>query len=137
MIVLGIETSCDETAAAVVTEAREIRANRVLSQLAEHAPYGGVVPEIAARSHLDHIDRLVQEAMAEAGIALADLDGIAVTGGPGLIGGVMVGVVTAKTLAQVLAKPLVDVNHLEAHALTCRLTADDPTASPSRTCCCW
>ncbi|MFM2128778.1 MAG: hypothetical protein RL477_324 [Pseudomonadota bacterium] len=124
MIVLGIETSCDETAAAVVTDAREIRANKVLSQLAEHAPYGGVVPEIAARSHLDHVDRLVREALAEARIALGDIDGIAVTGGPGLIGGVIVGTVTAKTLAQVTGKPLVNVNHLEAHALTCRLTDD-------------
>jgi len=117
-----VETSCDETAAAVVTDAREIRANRVLSQLAEHAPYGGVVPEIAARSHLDHIDRLVREALDEAQTPLAALDGIAVTGGPGLIGGVIVGVVTAKTLAQVTGKPLINVNHLEAHALTCRLT---------------
>jgi N6-L-threonylcarbamoyladenine synthase len=124
MIVLGIETSCDETAAAVVTDAREIRANKVLSQLAEHAPYGGVVPEIAARSHLDHIDTLVRDAMTEAGIGFDALDGIAVTGGPGLIGGVIVGVMTAKTLAQVTGKPLSNVNHLEAHALTCRLTHD-------------
>jgi N6-L-threonylcarbamoyladenine synthase len=122
VIVLGVETSCDETAAAVVSDAREILANPVLSQLAEHAPYGGVVPEIAARSHLDHIDRLVGEALAEARIGLDALDGIAVTGGPGLIGGVIVGVMTAKTLAQVTGKPLVNVNHLEAHALTCRLT---------------
>jgi N6-L-threonylcarbamoyladenine synthase len=126
MIVLGIETSCDETAAAIVTDAREIRANKVLSQLAEHAPYGGVVPEIAARSHLDHVDRLVREALIEAGAKLADMDAIAVTGGPGLIGGVIVGAVTAKTLAQVLGKPLINVNHLEAHALTCRLTDDVP-----------
>ncbi len=122
MIVLGIETSCDETAAAVVTDGREILANKVLSQLDEHAPYGGVVPEIAARSHLDHIDRLVREAMDEAGLDLRALDGIAVTGGPGLIGGVMVGAITAKTLAQVLDKPLINVNHLEAHALSVRLT---------------
>ncbi len=126
MIVLGIETSCDETAAAVVTSAREIRANRVLSQLAEHAPYGGVVPEIAARSHLDHIDRLVAEAAEEAGVELSALDGIAVTGGPGLIGGVIVGAITAKTLAQVLDKPLISVNHLEAHALSARLVAEVP-----------
>ncbi len=126
MIVLGIETSCDETAAAVVTDRRRILANRVLSQFDEHAPYGGVVPEIAARSHLDHIDRLVAEAVHEAGIALAELDGIAVTGGPGLIGGVIVGTITAKTLAQVLAKPLINVNHLEAHALSARLVADLP-----------
>ncbi|MCZ6608851.1 MAG: tRNA (adenosine(37)-N6)-threonylcarbamoyltransferase complex transferase subunit TsaD [Alphaproteobacteria bacterium] len=126
MIVLGIETSCDETAAAVVTSAREIRANRVASQLAEHAPYGGVVPEIAARSHLEHIDRLVAEAAEEAGVALSALDGIAVTGGPGLIGGVIVGAITAKSLAQVLDKPLINVNHLEAHALSARLVAEVP-----------
>ncbi len=126
MIVLGIETSCDETAAAVVTDRREILSNRVLSQLDEHAPYGGVVPEIAARSHLDHIDRLVGEAVMEADVTLAELDGIAVTGGPGLIGGVIVGAITAKTLAQVLDKPLVNVNHLEAHALSARLVADLP-----------
>ena len=126
MIVLGIETSCDETAAAVVTSAREIRANRVASQLADHAPYGGVVPEIAARSHLEHIDRLVAEAAEEAGVALSALDGIAVTGGPGLIGGVIVGAITAKSLAQVLDKPLINVNHLEAHALSARLVAEVP-----------
>ena len=97
-IVLGIETSCDETAAAVVREDRQILANRVLSQVEEHAPYGGIVPEIAARSHLEHIDRLIAEALAEADVALADLDGIAVTGGPGLIGGVIVGVMTAKAI---------------------------------------
>jgi N6-L-threonylcarbamoyladenine synthase len=126
MIVLGIETSCDETAAAVVTSARESRANRVLSQLAQDAPFGGVVPEIAARSHLDHIDRLVAEAAEEAGVALSALDGIAVTGGPGLIGGVIVGAMTAKSLAQVLDKPLINVNHLEAHALSARLVAEVP-----------
>ncbi|MGY9004714.1 MAG: tRNA (adenosine(37)-N6)-threonylcarbamoyltransferase complex transferase subunit TsaD, partial [Alphaproteobacteria bacterium] len=114
MIILGIESSCDETAAAVVNDAREILSNRVLSQLEEHAPYGGVVPEIAARAHLDHIDRLVGEAVEESALKLADIDGIAATGGPGLIGGVIVGVMTAKTLAQVLDKPLINVNHLEA-----------------------
>ncbi len=122
MIVLGIETSCDETAAAVVTGTREIAANIVLSQLAEHKPYGGIVPEIAARSHLDHIDGLVRDAMEQAGRRFSELDGIAVTGGPGLIGGVIVGVMTAKAIAAVHGKPLVNVNHLEAHALTCRLT---------------
>ncbi len=126
MIVLGIETSCDETAAAVVTDRREILSNRILSQIDEHAPYGGVVPEIAARSHLDHIDRLVKEAVTEAEVTLSELDGIAVTGGPGLIGGVIVGAITAKTLAQVLDKPLVNINHLEAHALSARLVADLP-----------
>lgn len=122
MIVLGIETTCDETAAAIVDDEKRIRANRVLTQLAEHAPYGGVVPEIAARSHLEHLDRLIREALEESETALSALDGIAVSGGPGLIGGVIVGAVTAKTLAQVLECPLINVNHLEAHALSCRLS---------------
>jgi len=126
MRVLGIESSCDETAAAVVRGDRAILANRVLSQIAEHRPYGGIVPEIAARSHLDHIDRLIGEALKEAGVTMAALDGIAVTGGPGLIGGVIVGVMTAKAIALVQDKPLLAVNHLEAHALTARLTDDLP-----------
>lgn len=125
-IVLGIETSCDETAAAVVREDRVILSSRVLSQIDEHQPYGGIVPEIAARSHLEHIDRLVAEALAEAGMTMAELDGVAVTGGPGLIGGVIVGVMTAKAIALVHGKPLLAVNHLEAHALTARLTDDLP-----------
>jgi N6-L-threonylcarbamoyladenine synthase len=125
-IVLGIETSCDETAAAVVREDRHILSSRVLSQIDEHQPYGGIVPEIAARSHLEHIDRLIGEALAEAQVDLAQLDGIAATGGPGLIGGVIVGVMTAKAIALVHNKPLLAVNHLEAHALTARLTDDLP-----------
>jgi N6-L-threonylcarbamoyladenine synthase len=124
MLVLGIETSCDETAAAVVTDAREIRSSVVLSQLDDHRPYGGVVPEIAARSHLDHLDVLVRRALDEAGVRLAALDGIAATGGPGLIGGVIVGVTMGKALALAHQKPFVAVNHLEGHALTCRLTDD-------------
>jgi len=122
VIVLGLESSCDETAAAVVRDDRTILADVVLSQLAEHRPYGGVVPEIAARAHLDHLDRLVAEALARAGTRLADMDAIAATGGPGLIGGVMVGVMTAKAIAAVTGKPFVAVNHLEGHALTARLT---------------
>ena len=125
-IVLGIETSCDETAAAVVREDRQILSSRVLSQIDEHQPYGGIVPEIAARSHLEHIDRLVGEALGEARVDMAQLDGIAATGGPGLIGGVIVGVMTAKAIALVHNKPLLAVNHLEAHALTARLTDDLP-----------
>ncbi|MEQ8357556.1 MAG: tRNA (adenosine(37)-N6)-threonylcarbamoyltransferase complex transferase subunit TsaD [Kiloniellaceae bacterium] len=124
MTVLGIETSCDETAAAVVTAAGEIRANLVLSQIDEHSPFGGVVPEIAARSHMDHIDRLVGDAMSEAGLAFRDLDGIAATAGPGLIGGVFVGVMTAKAIALAWDKPFLAVNHLEGHALTARLSDD-------------
>jgi N6-L-threonylcarbamoyladenine synthase len=124
MIVLGIETSCDETAAAVVTDAREIRASLVLSQLDQHRPYGGVVPEIAARAHLDHLDGLVRQALDQAGVAFRALDAIAATGGPGLIGGVIVGVTLAKALALAHDRPFVAVNHLEGHALTCRLTDD-------------
>ena len=128
MIVLGIETSCDETAAAVVDDGRDgvarILSNVVFSQLDEHRPYGGVVPEIAARAHVEAVDGVVAEAMANAGIGFVDLDGIAVTGGPGLIGGVMVGVMTGKAIAFAHDLPFVAVNHLEAHALTVRLTGD-------------
>jgi N6-L-threonylcarbamoyladenine synthase len=124
VIVLGIESSCDETAAAVVRDDRAILANIVLSQLEEHRPFGGVVPEIAARAHLDHLDRLVAEALQRSGVSLSDMDAIAATAGPGLIGGVMVGVMTAKAIAAVTGKPFVAVNHLEGHALTARLTDD-------------
>jgi N6-L-threonylcarbamoyladenine synthase len=126
MIVLGIETSCDETAAAVVDDGRAIRANLVLSQLGEHAPHGGVVPEIAARAHLEHLDELIARAMREANAGFADLAGVAATGGPGLIGGVIVGVMTAKAIASARKIPFLAVNHLEAHALTARLVADLP-----------
>ena len=126
MRVLGIETTCDETAAAVVrlgADGRgDILSNEVLSQIAEHAAYGGVVPEIAARAHVEVIDRLVERAMQNAGLSFDDLDGIAAAAGPGLIGGVIVGLTTAKALALVTGKPLIAVNHLEAHALTARLT---------------
>lgn len=125
MKVLGIETSCDETAAAVVTDAREILSNEVLSQLDEHRPYGGVVPEVAARAHLDAIDTIVTGAMEKAGTRFEELDAIAATGGPGLIGGVLVGVMTAKAIASVHNIPFIAVNHLEGHALTVRLTGDD------------
>jgi N6-L-threonylcarbamoyladenine synthase len=126
MRVLGIETTCDETAASVVelgVDGRgEILSNEVLSQIAEHAAYGGVVPEIAARAHVEVIDRLVARALRHAGVALDDIDGIAAAAGPGLIGGVLIGLTTAKALALVTRKPLLAVNHLEAHALTARLT---------------
>ncbi len=124
MNILGIETSCDETAAAVVTGARRILADLVLSQLDQHRPYGGVVPEIAARSHLDHIDGLVARALAEAGLDFSELDGIAATAGPGLIGGVFVGVMTGKAIAAARGLPFLAINHLEGHALTARLTHD-------------
>src|SRR5258706_10282359 len=117
MIVLGIETSCDETAAAIVDDGRAIRANIVLSQLAEHEPYGGVVPEIAARAHLDHVERVTDAALRTAGLALADVDAIAATAGPGLIGGVIVGATFGKSLAMAAGKPFLAINHLEGHAL--------------------
>ena len=123
-IVLGIETSCDETAAAAVAGDRTVLAERLLSQLGEHAPYGGVVPEIAARAHLQHLDRLIAETMAAAKLEFRDLSAIAATGGPGLIGGVMVGVMTAKAIAAVHKLPFLAVNHLEGHALSPRLTDD-------------
>ncbi|MFZ1414341.1 MAG: tRNA (adenosine(37)-N6)-threonylcarbamoyltransferase complex transferase subunit TsaD [Defluviicoccus sp.] len=126
MRVLGIETSCDETAAAVVAGDRQIHADCVHSQQAQHQAFGGVVPEVAARAHLQHLDGLISQAMTEAGIAFADLDGIAAAAGPGLIGGVIVGVMTAKAIALAAGKPFLAVNHLEAHALTARLTDDLP-----------
>ncbi len=125
--VLGIETSCDETAAAVVRRAGpaapgEILSNTVYSQIADHAAYGGVVPEIAARAHVEGLDAIIARALAEANATLDDIDAVAVTAGPGLIGGLMVGVMTAKAICAARNKPLVAVNHLEGHALTPRLT---------------
>ena len=122
MIVLGIETSCDETAAAVVNDEREILAESLLSQLDVHKPYGGVVPEIAARAHLENADDQVKRAMEAAQLSFDQLDGVAATAGPGLIGGVMVGVMTAKAIAAVHGLPFIAVNHLEGHALTVRIT---------------
>ena len=124
MNVLGIETSCDETAVAVVSggASPRVRANLVQSQLAEHAVYGGIVPEIAARAHLDHLDRLIRAALDEAAIGLDAIDGVAAAAGPGLIGGLIVGTMAAKGIAWAGNKPYVAVNHLEAHALTARLT---------------
>jgi N6-L-threonylcarbamoyladenine synthase len=130
MIVLGIETTCDETAAAVIERAADGRArilsNIVLSQVAEHAAFGGVVPEIAARAHVEALDLIIAKAMGEAGKSYDQLDGIAAAAGPGLIGGVIVGLTTAKAIALVTKKPLVAINHLEAHALTARLTDNTP-----------
>src|SRR5215207_9219880 len=125
MRVLGLETTCDETAAAVVglsDDGRgDILSNEILSQIAEHAAYGGVVPEIA-RAHVEALDHLIERALAKANVQLNELDGIAAAAGPGLIGGVIVGLTTAKALALVARKPLMAVNHLEGHALTARLT---------------
>ncbi|MBA2921110.1 tRNA (adenosine(37)-N6)-threonylcarbamoyltransferase complex transferase subunit TsaD [Sphingomonas sp. MAH-20] len=124
-LILGLESSCDETAAALVTDGREILAHRLAGQEAEHTPYGGVVPEIAARAHVEALTPLVEAALADAGKTLADVDAIAATAGPGLIGGVMVGLVTAKALALAADKPLIAVNHLEGHALSPRLASPD------------
>lgn len=124
-IVMGIETSCDETAVAIVAEDKKLLANLILSQQ-EHIEFGGVVPEVAARAHLNHIDTLVGQALHDAKLTFDDLDAIAVTAGPGLIGGVLVGVMTAKAIAAVRDIPLVAVNHLEGHALTVRLTEEAP-----------
>jgi len=120
-LVLGIESSCDETAAALVTDSREIVAQHIASQDEAHRPYGGVVPEIAAREHAERLTPLIEATLADAGIGLADVDAIAATAGPGLIGGVMVGLVTAKALALASGKPLIAINHLEGHALSPRL----------------
>ncbi|MXO90825.1 tRNA (adenosine(37)-N6)-threonylcarbamoyltransferase complex transferase subunit TsaD [Pontixanthobacter aquaemixtae] len=120
-IVLGIESSCDETAAALVSTDRQIIAQRIASQTEEHAPYGGVVPEIAARAHAEKLAPMISDVMAEAGLELSDLDAIAATAGPGLIGGVMVGLVSAKALAMASDVPLIAINHLEGHALSPRL----------------
>jgi N6-L-threonylcarbamoyladenine synthase len=125
MRVLGIETTCDETAAAVVRlgpGGAEILANEVLSQIAQHAAYGGVVPEIAARAHVETLDRITRRALDAAGLRFAELDGVAAAAGPGLIGGVLVGLTTGKAIALALGKPFVAINHLEAHALTARMT---------------
>ena len=124
-LILGIESSCDETAAALVTSEREILSHKLAGQEAEHRPYGGVVPEIAARAHVEALEPLIEAALADAGKTLGDVDAIAATAGPGLIGGVMVGLVTAKALAHATGKPLIAVNHLEGHALSPRLAEPD------------
>ncbi len=128
MKILGIETSCDETAVALVDEEAGILSSLVLSQLKEHKAFGGVVPEIAARAHMDHLHTLIEAAMDDAGIGFDDLDGVAATCGPGLIGGVMVGMMAGKAIAMTKNLPFIAVNHLEGHALTPRLT--DKTEFP-------
>ena len=125
MRVLGIETTCDETAAAVVRlrpdGKGEILSDEIMSQIAAHAAFGGVVPEIAARAHVEIVDTLVARALSKAGLSAKDLDGVAAAAGPGLIGGVIVGLMAGKGVALATGKPFVAVNHLEAHALTARL----------------
>ena len=115
MLVLGVETSCDETSAAVVSDGRSIRSNVIASQIDLHAAYGGVVPELASRKHVELVLPVIDEALREAGVSLADLDGIAVTHGPGLVGALLVGVSAAKALAFAASKPLVGVHHIEGH----------------------
>ena len=117
MICLGIESSCDETAVAIINENGEILAHQLITQFKEHSPYGGVVPEIASRSHLNYIDKLIKKALDEAGIKITDIDIFSAGSGPGLIGGLIVGVSVAKAMAFALNKPFVAVNHHEAHAL--------------------
>ena len=124
-LILGLESSCDESAAALVTSERAILAHRIAGQDAAHAPYGGVVPEIAARAHAEALPPMVEAVLAEAGVELADVDAVAATAGPGLIGGVMVGLVLGKALAFSAGKPLLAINHLEAHALSPRLVEPD------------
>ncbi len=123
MIVLGIESSCDETAAAIVNDKKEILGECVLSQ-EEHKTFGGVVPEIAARAHLEHIDEIIEKTLKNAGVKLSDIDAVAASSGPGLIGGVVIGVMAGKAISLALNKPFIAVNHLEGHALTARLTSD-------------
>ena len=125
LTVLGIETSCDETAAAIVTSGKDILAQSLISQK-DHEAYGGVVPEVAARAHLTHLQDQIARVMQDTQLKFSDLDAIAVTAGPGLIGGVLVGALMAKSIALVHDVPLIAVNHLEGHALTARLTDDAP-----------
>lgn len=122
--ILGIESSCDETAAAIVSTNREILSNEIISQIDAHRVYGGVVPEIASRAHMENIERVITAALDKSSKTLEEIDAIAVTSGPGLIGGVIIGVMTAKSIASVHSKPIYAINHLRAHALTARLTED-------------
>ncbi|GAA4750080.1 tRNA (adenosine(37)-N6)-threonylcarbamoyltransferase complex transferase subunit TsaD [Sphingomonas daechungensis] len=124
-LILGLESSCDDTAAALVTSDRQILAQAVVGQNEAHRPFGGVVPEIAARAHVEILPDLVRAVLADAGKSVADLDAIAATAGPGLIGGVMVALLAGKGLALGTGKPLVAVNHLEGHALSPRLVDPD------------
>jgi N6-L-threonylcarbamoyladenine synthase len=124
-LILGIESSCDETAAALVTSERRILAHKLAGQETEHRPYGGVVPEIAARAHVEILPSLIEDVLARQARPLDEVDAIAATAGPGLIGGVMVGLVTAKGLALAANKPLIALNHLEGHALSPMLSNPD------------
>ena len=125
MIVLGLESSCDDSAVALVTGDRRILAQAVVGQNSAHQPYGGVVPEIAARAHVEILPGLIEKVLAEAGMSIGDVDAVAATAGPGLIGGVMVALLAGKGLALAAGKPLIAVNHLEGHALSPRLADPD------------
>ena len=127
MLVLGIETSCDETAAAVVEDGRRVRSDVVASQVMVHAEYGGVVPEVASRQHLATVVPVLRRAVSDAGVSFADLDGLAVTNGPGLVGALLVGVEVAKALGYAIGKPVVGVNHLAGHLAATAI--DDPKRS--------
>ncbi len=129
MIILGIETSCDETAAAVVRDGRDVLSNVIYTQIAHHRPYGGVVPEIASRKHVEHLPKVIGEAMTQAAVPWEALDAVAVTSGPGLASSLLVGIAAAKGLALRLRKPLVAINHLEAHIYSAFLGPDRPTPS--------
>lgn len=120
--ILAIETSCDETSVAIVTDKKEILAHEIFSQIDDHEAYGGVVPEIAARAHMQKLDIIIRDAIKKSGLKFSEIDAIAATAGPGLIGGLLVGVMAAKGMALALNKPFIAVNHLEGHALTARLT---------------
>jgi N6-L-threonylcarbamoyladenine synthase len=124
-LILGLESSCDDSAAAIVGSDRRILAHAVVGQNAAHQPYGGVVPEIAARAHVEILPGLIRRVIDEAGVSVADIDAIAATAGPGLIGGVMVALLAGKGLALATGKPLIAVNHLEGHALSPRLVDPD------------
>ena len=133
MLVLGVESSCDETAAAVIQDGRTIRSNIISSQVEVHRPYGGVVPEPASRHHIRNITVVISDALAQAGVSLADLDGVAVTRGPGLVGALLVGIQAAKAMAFAARLPLIGINHLEGHLTAPRLVeADDAAALPDR-----
>lgn len=124
--ILGIETSCDETAAAVVTDGRHVRSNVVATQDDLHAPFDGVVPEVASRAHLERLDGIIQRALDDAGVLLTDIDAVAVSHRPGLVGCLLIGVTAAKTLAWAHGKPLIAVNHIEAHATSAAMITDVP-----------
>src|SRR5437764_10912976 len=124
-VILGLESSCDDSAAALVTGDRRVLAQTVVGQTQAHQPYGGVVPEIAARAHVEILPELIQRVLSDAKLSVHDVDAVAATAGPGLIGGVMVGLLAGKGLALAACKPLIAVNHLEGHALSPRLVDPD------------